>query len=822
VKVGDGPPAAFGILGPLTVSGAGRAVDIGGPRQRDLLALLLLHANRCLPTGRIADAIWRGSPPASADVTLRAHVSRLRAKLADIGAAEVLVTDNAGGYGLYISREQLDSTRFEDLLALGRQALQAGEPDRAGGLLRQALNLWRGAVLADLGEPEFARGDVARLEELRLVAIDYRMEAELALGHHQDLVAELETLAAAHPFRERLHGQLMVALYRSGRQADALRVGADLRQRLATELGVDPGPEIRKLETAILQQDSSLNVAARAVTSTKYRPPTPSRKLVPRARLIEKLRGGADRRLVVIHGPAGFGKTTLALQWRSVLTEAGTAVAWLTIDEDDNDVVWFVTGLVEAVRTVQPEVPRTLRRLLEERGAAVVRQVLTSLVDEIDARAADVVIVIDDWHRITEPAAGEALAHLVERGSRRLRVVITTRSRSNLPLSRLRVRDDLIEIGSEDMRFDVEESRAFLLQTCGLTLDDTHVASLEQTTDGWVAGLQLASLSLRDCDDPGPLISRMSGGHRVIGEYLAENVLDGLEPGLREFLMTTAVTERVSGPLASALTGVEDGQASLEEVERRDLFLRRLDTEGEWFRYHQLFAEYLHRRLERDHPERVAVLHTTASRWFAEHGLMREAVDHAIAAGDTEHAVELIDRFGVDLIRQAKVSTFRGLVSKLPSDILARQPRLHLAVGWASAMLQQPVAARAALDAFEAAGAAPESKLEADVLQAMLDSWADRTAGVEDLIDECLSKPEAAPPFLVSVAANVASFLALWRFDFDAVGAWQRWATPYQDDGNPFSRIYGLCLSAMAAREQLDTPSAESYLREALRLAVVT
>ncbi|ODQ90170.1 hypothetical protein BHQ18_12100 [Mycolicibacterium flavescens] len=623
----------------------------------------------------------------------------------------------------------------------------------------------------------------------------------------------------------------MLALYRSGRQAEALRVGTELRRRLDAELGVDPSPDLRALETAILKQDSRLQLpdrdAERATVSIKYRPPTSARRLVSRGRLIEKLRGSGGRRLVMIRGPAGSGKTTLAAQWRTVLADEGTAVAWLTVDEDDNNVVWFVTDLIEAVRTVRPTLARQLRQVLEERGPTVIRRVLTSFIDQIDDDGASVVIVIDDWHRITEATTIEALTYLLDHCGAHTQVIVTSRTRSNLPVSRMRARDELVEIDSQDMRFDTSESRAFLLGTCGLALDDTHVASLERTTDGWVVGLQLASLSLRVCRDPGMVISRMSGRDHAIGEYLAENVLDSLQPELRDFLMATSITERISGDLASTLAGTAHGQGLLEEAENRDLFLRRLDPDGEWFRYHQLFAEYLRRRLERDHPDRVAPLHAAASRWFAEQGLQREAVDHAIAADDADRAVELIELFGVDLIRTAKVSTFRGLVSKLPAHIIAHRPRLQLAVGWASAMLQQPEGARSALEAFETAVSAcglPEAdlhgaRLEADVLRAMLDSWADRTAGVEELLSECLSSPEAAPPFLVSVAANVAAFMALWRFDFDAVRGWQQWAAPYQDRDNPFSRIYGLCLSGMAAREQLDDAGAERCLREALQLA---
>ena len=251
----------FGILGPLTAAAdGGQRPELGGHKQRELLAFLLINLNRCIPAGRIADALWRGSPPAGADVTLRTHVSHLRRWLAGIGARDALVTRQAG-YGLFVGPDQVDVAQFERLLELGQEALELGDAERAARLLAEALSLWRGSVLDDLGPPEFANTEAARLEELRLVALDHRIDADLALGKQHAVIAELERLVLAHPFRERLHCQLMLALYRSSRQAEALAVASSLRQRLAEELGVDPGPALQDLETAILRHDPALLLA---------------------------------------------------------------------------------------------------------------------------------------------------------------------------------------------------------------------------------------------------------------------------------------------------------------------------------------------------------------------------------------------------------------------------------------------------------------------------------------------------------------------------------------------------------------------------------
>lgn len=298
------PEVRFGILGPLCVGvEGGTQLDLGGRKQRELLALLLINLNRCVPASRIADALWRGSPPAGADITLRTHVSHLRRRLAEVGAQDALVTGQAG-YGLFLKPDQLDAARFERLVTLGQSARRAGQLRRAAELLSEALGLWRGAVLEDLGSPDFGTTDAARLAELRLAVLDQRIDADLALGRHRDVIAELEGLVAAHPFREPLHCQLMVALYRSGRQAEALAVGAAVRLRLDEELGVDPSPALRDTETAILRQDPALSSVQ-----------------------------------------------------AEVRIEDGVNVARVTIDGDGSDAVWFLTHLIESVRTACPQLP---------------------------------------------------------------------------------------------------------------------------------------------------------------------------------------------------------------------------------------------------------------------------------------------------------------------------------------------------------------------------------------------------------------------------------------------------------------------------------
>ncbi|HET7667130.1 MAG TPA: protein kinase [Mycobacterium sp.] len=564
------------------------------------------------------------------------------------------------------------------------------------------------------------------------------------------------------------------------------------------------------------------------VPLTRFHPPSPSRPLIERDRLIESLRGGAGRRLTLIHGPAGYGKTTLAGQWSSVLTRQGAAVAWLSVDTDDNNVVWFLTHLIEAIRLVRPTLAGELGRVLEEHGDQAERFVLTSLINDIHQGGEPVAVVVDDWHLVSDPAAVAAMEFLLDSGCHHLQVVVTSRTKSGLPLGRMRVRDELIEIDAAALRFDVDEARAFLVERGGLSLADSAIAGLAEVTEGWVAGLQLVSLSLRGSSDPDSLIGQMSGRHHAVGEFLAENVLNGLDPEMLDFLLATSVTERICGSLASALMGAPGGQAMLERVEQRDLFLRRLDEEGQWFRYHHLFAQYLRQRLDRDQPGRIDHLHRAAFEWFAQHKMLSEAVDHALAADDPERAIELVERDGMYLLERGRLFTLLGLVAKLPPQQVSESPRLQLTIAWANSAVMRAVPAQAAVNAARALlgrqlvddAAHADLWVEADVVQADIKMMSDRIDGVEQLVAECLSRPDTLPAWVVSAAAGDAMFADLFRFDFDSARRRHEWALTYHArTGGPFSVMYGYCLAGLAASEQLDMAAAEDLFREGLRLA---
>jgi serine/threonine-protein kinase PknK len=560
--------------------------------------------------------------------------------------------------------------------------------------------------------------------------------------------------------------------------------------------------------------------------ATRFRLPVSTKSLVERTRLIDVLRAQQNKKLTVIHGPTGFGKSTLAAQWARQLAADGVTVAWLTVDHDDNNVVWFLCHLIEAIRAVTPALASDLGKVLEAHGDEAERYVLTSLINEIHQSDTRMTLVIDDWHRVTDPATTAALRYLVDNVSSGLTMVVTSRSQTGLPMSRTRMQDDLLEIDATALRFDVDESESFLVELGGLDLDHADVEELTAKTDGWVAALHLASLSLRDLDDPVQLIGTMTGRHHVISEFLAENVLDTLEPSMLDFLLAVSITERISADLASALTGVPNGLAMLQQVEERDLFLRRVDEH--WFRFHQLFLDFLRHRLNRDRPEQVVALHRAASQWYAEHQMVSEAVDHALAAGDEQRAVSLVEEDGVSLVAHSQMATLIGLTGKLPVAAMQSHPRLQLALAWANIVLHRIPDAERALALVDSTLTAcdlsddeiADVRADAGVVRAVVALRADRLAGIDGHIAPCLQHRDRMRPFAVASAASVATFAAAYRYDLDEVHRIQDWAAPfYERSDDAFSVVNGMCFTGLAHHLVLDNQAAEKHFRKALRIA---
>jgi ATP/maltotriose-dependent transcriptional regulator MalT len=562
---------------------------------------------------------------------------------------------------------------------------------------------------------------------------------------------------------------------------------------------------------------------------TRFRPPTFNRPTVPRQRILDRLGAGRRPKLLLIHAPAGYGKSTLAAQWAESLHQQGLKAAWLAIDSDDNNPDWFLAHLIEAIRRTLPDLADSLQQEFEGRFENTHQYVFNTLINCLHADKQTLALVLDDWHRVDNAETTNALAYLLENCCHHLHVIVGSRSRTGLPLATLRVQGELGEIDASLLKFDTAESQALLVDQCGLQLTTANVAELEESTDGWAAALQLASLSLRDNADPTAFIEHMSGRDEALGEYLASNVLDSLEPELLDFLLATSIPKQICSGLATALTEHPRSRAVLEEIEKRDLFLRRTDPEGKWFQYHPLFNEYLQHRLERDEPDRIPELHRKAAQWFTEHKMLSQAVDHLLLAGDAVQAVDAVDQAAADLMEQSQMSTLIGLAAKLPAQHADARPLLQLNLAWACMTLRRPTALFDALRLAELGidslpvDEAGDLRAELDLLVAVIAAYADHIdASTDAAVQACVDRADRLRPFSLCRAADVASFGALRRLDFDEALRWQRWARKYhQSISGALTVSYGYCLAAIAANEQLDVAGAEAHLRHAIRIALL-
>jgi LuxR family maltose regulon positive regulatory protein len=436
----------------------------------------------------------------------------------------------------------------------------------------------------------------------------------------------------------------------------------------------------------------------------------------------------ARRKLTLVSAPAGFGKTTLVVAW---LQQAGLPVAWLSLDEADNDLPRFLAYLAAALQQVDEGIGAPLLSSLQSPQLPAVDKVLTATLNEIALRADPLVLVLDDFHLLTDTAIAQVMDLLLDHQPPQLHLVLTTREDPELPLARLRARDQLTEIRAWELRFTQEETGVFLRCVMGLELSSQDVAVLEDRTEGWAAGLQLAGLSLQKQADLKAFIADFSGSHRHILDYLTGEVLQGQPQGIRAFLLRTAILDRLCAPLCDAVLGDQGGrvpfppvpsnsQTVLEYLEKSNLFLIPLDEERRWYRYHQLFADLLRSQLNRFQPELVPELHRRASRWYAENGKIQAAVEHALQDNDLSQAAGLIEQHAFSRIYQGRVPMVMGWFDRLPEALLESAPMLCVSKAWALALTAHAARREEVIQALQAAEQALERVNAGEALRALV------------------------------------------------------------------------------------------------------
>lgn len=420
---------------------------------------------------------------------------------------------------------------------------------------------------------------------------------------------------------------------------------------------------------------------------TKLHIPYTRTTLVPRPRLVERLNKEVSRRITLVTAPAGFGKTALLSYW---LRQMNQRAAWVSLDERDNDVVRFLTYVIAALENAHVPIGESTLTLLQSPQMPPIELILTALIHDIDATPDPLLLIFDDYHVITSQKVHDVLLFLFDHLPLHVHCALASRSDLPLPLSRWRVQRLLTEISTEDLRFTYEEASLFLSQIMSLSLSSEEIAVLETRTEGWVAGLQLAALSLQGRNDSARFIQEFAGTNRYIADYLVEEVFERLPVDMQNFLLCTAVLDRLSGPLCDAVLDDgkvrnlphESGQRMLELVDREHLFLVPLDSERRWYRYHHLFLSFLRGRLQQLHADWIRPLHQRASIWYAENALQDEAIGHALAGNEWEWAASLLEQITPILLTRGELTTLLRWFQALPEEIIRLRPQRIILYAW--------------------------------------------------------------------------------------------------------------------------------------------
>ncbi len=472
---------------------------------------------------------------------------------------------------------------------------------------------------------------------------------------------------------------------------------------------------------------------AQSFLSTKLTIPPARPDLVPRPQLVDRLRTVLSRKLTLVSAPAGYGKTTLLSEWAS---RCGFPVAWISLDDADNDLARFLSYLAAALESIRPEIGRDLAARLRSPRLPPMEELLHATVNAIEQVPAPFALVLDDYHLIHEQEIHAALMFLLEHLPAPMHVVVASRGDPPLRLARMRARSELDEIRLNDLRFSPDEVARFLNQTMGLDLNQENIAVLADRTEGWIAGLQMAAISIRGSEKKAEFIRTFSGTNRYILDFLAEEIFQQQPQEIQAFLLRTSILNRMCAELCDGILkdegwGMKDGKRRsflilhpspfiLDLLDRSNLFILPLDDERRWYRYHQLFLDILRKRLMQTLPAEIPDLHRKASAWYWENGFPTEAIDHALAAGDFEQAANLIEKSADSFLMRSEVATFLGWANRLPKELIYARPDLMLSYTWVLLLTDAPQAeVLAYVDRAEPLSESVGGKLE--VIRAFID-----------------------------------------------------------------------------------------------------
>ena len=492
--------------------------------------------------------------------------------------------------------------------------------------------------------------------------------------------------------------------------------------------------------------------------STKFIVPPLSPRLVRRPRLLRMLDESLEQNasLTLVCGPAGYGKTIIVSEWLQTVTKTRSLLStWLTLEHNDNELNRFLTYLVAALQQIDVEIGAGVLKMLHTHKPSPVQVLASLLVNDLSGIHERFILVLDDFHFISVEPINKLIAFLVEHQPPQMNLILVTRADPPLPLARLRARNQLVELRQSDLRFTPEEAVEFVNQVMGLGLSPEQLALLEARTEGWIAGLQLAALSMRNQEDVSAFLEAFSGEHEFIADYLTDEVLTQLSEHERTFLLQTSFLERLSASLCEAVTGQAGAQTVLEKLADANLFLLPLDSQHEWYRYHNLFADLLRKRLHERKSREINELHRRASRWFRDHDQNDLAIEHALAGQDYEQAAAAIEQVADRYLMFGAATTLLRWLEALPKTIILARPVLGSLKGFALILCNKPPQeATALLQEMNAAGSLVGFQGEATTLQALLAILQGNALGAIQLSELALQQLPPERSFFRSLAAD--------------------------------------------------------------------
>jgi LuxR family maltose regulon positive regulatory protein len=556
--------------------------------------------------------------------------------------------------------------------------------------------------------------------------------------------------------------------------------------------------------------------------ATKTVPPR-LRGLVARPRLLAILSELPAKRLGVIKAPAGFGKSSLAATWAEKLEQSGNCVGWLTVDSDDDEPTRFLFYVSQALHHACPDVGADAIGLILENNLIDPTAILSSLINDLAEIEDDVYLFLEDYHWLSAARIHQTVAYFLKHAPSHCHVVLATRTEPPLPLATMRAQNQLIEIDAAALRFDMQETHAFLDSTKPGALELADVQLLQRKTEGWPAALRIiSSMPSQSGFGLKEYVHNLSGSQRSVAAYLAE-MLDGLPVELVDFMLRTAILDRLSGTLCEAVTGSSTSNTVLASLAQRQMLLTPLDNDGVWFRYHTLLAEYLRQRLEADRGIETPELHRRAALWYASQEMWTEAVQHAIAAGDSDRAIGWMKNCAMALIKRGDLFTLLEWQRQFPDDLMRRQSEVQLAIAWGLALaLRFDEALKLATDIEGdiAATPLPDGNLlcECQAIRSVAIALKDDSERALPLAQDCVNR--SSDPWTANVASNVV------RFGHMKAGNLKQFhATPWipysveEDRRNLFASVYRHCLKGLAEERQIRLAAADGHYREGLRIA---